>query len=66
MNPYSFEPTYSTLIKGYGFTSFAKNMGKNISKNISKNWGKFSKYSQNLDHAKQTAKNTLKMLPKQQ
>ena len=62
MNPYSFESTYSTLIKGYGF----KNMGKNISKNISKNWGKFSKYSQNLDHAKQPAKNTLKMLPKQQ
>ena len=29
--------------KGYGFLSFAKNMGKNIGKNVSKNLS--SKYS---------------------
>ena len=39
------------FVKGYGFLSFAKNMGKNIGKNISKNLsGKYSKKL--LDHSK--------------
>ena len=42
------------FIKGYGFLSFAKNMGKNNGKNISKSLN--SKYSQKLlDQAKQSA-----------
>ena len=51
------------FVKGYGFLSFAKNMGKNIDKNISKNLS--SKYSQKLlDHAKQSASDTLKTTSK--
>ena len=34
---YSIEPRDRILVKGYGYLSFAKNMGKNIGKNISKN-----------------------------
>ena len=42
---------YSVFVKGYGFSSFAKNMVKIISKNISKNLS--GKYSRKLlDHAK--------------
>ena len=33
---YSVQPRDRLFIKGYGFLSFAKNMGKNIGKNISK------------------------------
>ena len=33
MTRYSFQPRDRVLVKGYGFLSFAKNMGKNISKN---------------------------------
>ena len=48
------QPREKKNVKGYGFLSFAKNMGKNIGKNISKNLS--SKYSQKLlDHAKQSA-----------
>ena len=51
------------FVKGYGFLSFAKNMGKNIGKNISKNLS--SKYSQKiLDHAKQSATDALKTASK--
>ena len=40
---YSVQPRDRIFVKGYGFLSFAKNMGKNIGKNISKNLsGKFS------------------------
>ena len=47
------------FVKGYGFLSFAKNIGKNISKNISKNLS--GKYNQKLlDHDKQYATNTQK------
>ena len=42
---YSVKPRDRIFVKGYGFLSFAKNMGKNIGKNISKNLS--SKYSQN-------------------
>ena len=60
MTCYSVQPRDCNhlFVKGYGFLSFAKNMGKNISKNISKNLS--SKYSQNHDHAKQSARDVLK------
>ena len=45
--------------KDYGFLSFAKNMVKNIGKNINKNLS--GKYSQKLDHAKQSATYALKI-----
>ena len=47
---YPVQPRDRIFVKGYGFLSFAKNMGNNISKNLS------DKYSQKrLDHAKQSA-----------
>ena len=56
---YSVQPRDRIFVNGYGFLSFAKNMGKNIGKNISKNLR--GKYSQNfLDHAKQSAAGALK------
>ena len=56
---YSVQPRDITLVKGYGFLFFAKNMGKKISKNISKSLS--DKYNQKLlDHAKQSATNALK------
>ena len=51
---YSVQPRNRIFVKGYGFLSFAKNMGRNIGKNISNNLS--SKYNQKLlDHAKQSA-----------
>ena len=56
---YSVQPRDCIFMKGYGFFSFAKNMGKNIGKIISKNLS--SKYSQKLfDHAKQSTTDALK------
>ena len=56
---YSVQPRYRIFVKGYGFLSFAKNMGKNIGKNISKYLN--GKYSQKLlDHAKKFATDALK------
>ena len=50
MTRYSVQPRDQVFVKGYGFLSFAKNMGRNIGENISKNIS--SKYSQKLvDHA---------------
>ena len=37
MMRYSVQPRDQIFVKGYGFLSFAKNMGKNIGKNLSKN-----------------------------
>ena len=34
---YSIEPRDRIYVKGYGFLSFAKNMGKNLSNNSTKN-----------------------------
>ena len=52
---YSVQPRDQIFVKGYGFLSFARNMGKNISKNLS------SRYSQELlDHAKQSATDAFK------
>ena len=51
MDCYSIYPRDQTFVKGYGFLSFAKNMGKHLHENISKILSK--KYSQKLlDHAK--------------
>ena len=36
MTRYSVQPRDQTLIKGYGFLFFSKNMGKSIGKNVSK------------------------------
>ena len=56
---YSVQPKDQIFVKGYGFLSYAKNMGKNIGKNISKNLS--AKYSQKLfDHAKQSTTDALK------
>ena len=63
MTRYSVQPRDQIFVKGYGFLSFAKNMGKNIGKNISKNLS--GKYSQKLlDHAKRSATDALKLLLK--
>ena len=37
MSLYSFQPKDQIFVKGYGFLSFAEEMGKNLGKNISKN-----------------------------
>ena len=51
---YSIQPRNRIFVKGYGFLSFARNMGKNISKDLSGN------YSQKLfNHAKQSATDAL-------
>ena len=65
MTSYSVQPRDRIFIKGYGFLSFAKNMGKHIGKNISKNLS--SKYSPGMlaarqkivDHTKQSATDAL-------
>ena len=60
MTHYSVQPRYRIFVKGYGFLSFAKNIGRNIGKTISKNLT--SKYSQKL--AKQSATDTFKTASK--
>ena len=37
MRLYLVEPSDRIFVKGYGYLSFARNIGKNIGKNISKN-----------------------------
>ena len=59
---YSVQSRNSISIKGYGFLSFAKNMGK-IDKNMTKSLS--DKYSQKLlDHAKQSATDAFKTASK--
>ena len=59
MTHYSIQPRDQIFVKGYGFLSFARNMGRNISKNLS------CKYSQKLlDHAKQSATDGFKTASK--
>ena len=54
---YSIEPRDRIYVKGYGFLSFAKNMGKDLS----------NKYSQKLlDSAKKPTTMQQKLLQKQQ
>ena len=63
MTRYSFQPRDWIYVKGYGFLSFAENMGTNVAKNMSKNLS--GKYSQKLlDHAKKSATGTLKISSK--
>ena len=57
MTRYSIQPRGQIFVKGYGFLSFARNMGKNIDKNILKS----EKY---LDHAKPLATDALKTASK--
>ena len=55
----SVQPRGRIFVKGYGFLSFAKNLGKYFGKDITKNLS--SKYSQTLlDHAKEAAKDAFK------
>ena len=62
---YSVQSVDRMFVKGYGFLSFAKNMGKTIGKNIRKNLS--GKYSQRLlDPAKQSATDAFKTLQKEQ
>ena len=64
MRRYSVQPREQIFVKGYGFLSFAKNMVKSIGKNESKNLS--GKYSQKfLNHAKQSATDTLKAAQKE-
>ena len=54
---YSIEPRDRIYVKGYGFLSFAKNMGKSLS----------NKYGQKLlDGAKKSTTDALKPLQKEQ
>ena len=53
---YSIEPSDRIYVKGYGFLSFAKNMGKNLS----------YKYGQKLDNAKKSTTDAIKQLQKEQ
>ena len=54
----SVQPRNRIFEKGYGFLSFAKNMGKNIGKKIRKNLS--SKYSQKrLHHVEKSATDSL-------
>ena len=59
MTNYSIELRDRMFVKGYGFLSFAKNMGKNLGKNISKSVS--NKYNRKpFDHAKNSATDPLK------
>ena len=57
------QPRDRIFARGYGFLSFAKNVGKNIGKNISKNLGGISS-KKLLDHAKQSAADAFKTASK--
>ena len=39
MSTHLVQPRNRIFVKGYGFTSFAKNMSENVGKNISKKLG---------------------------
>ena len=59
----SVQHRYRKFVKGYGYLSFAINMGKNMGRNISKILS--GKYIQKLvDHAKQFATDALKTASK--
>ena len=59
MTRYSVQPKNQIFAKGYGFLSFAKNMGKNVGMNISKILS--CRYRQKLLlNAKKSATNALK------
>ena len=58
---YSVQPRDQIFVKGYGFLSFAKNMGKNIGKNKYKNLSSKHSFLIMLNNLKQT---NLKLVPK--
>ena len=66
MTRYSVQPRDRIFIKGYGFLSFAKDMGKNIGKNISKDFshkygpGMLAMHQKVLDHAKKSVTDAIK------
>ena len=63
MTRYLVQPSDWIFVKGYGFLSFAENMGKTFLKNTSKHLS--SKCSQKLiDHAKQSTTDVLKNVSK--
>ena len=65
MMRYSAQPRDQIFVKGFGFLSFAKNMGKNIVKSLSKNLS--GKCSQKvLDHGNNLPQMRLKLLQKEQ
>ena len=70
MARYSIQPRDRKFVKGYGFLSYAKNMGKNIGKNISKSLsGKYSPgmlamRQKLLDHAKKATNDAFKTASK--
>ena len=63
---YSAQSQDRIFVKGYEFSSFAKNMGRNIGKNIIKNLnckcspGMLGMSQEPLDHAKKSAKDVRK------
>ena len=59
MARYSIQPRDRIFVKGYRFSSFAKNMGKNIGTNISKNLSGKCSQKPLLNHAKISATNAL-------
>ena len=66
---YLVQPRDRIFLKGYGFLSFAKDMGKNIARNISINLsGKYGPVvlamHQELDHSKQSATAAIKISSK--
>ena len=62
----SVQPRDRIFVKGYGFLSFAKNVGENIGKNISKSLsgkhipGMLAARQKLFDHAKQSAADALR------
>ena len=63
MTHYSVQQRYRMFVKGYGFLSFARNMGKNIGKNVIKDLSNRCRRKL-LDHAKQSATDALKTASK--
>ena len=65
MKRYSVQPRDRIFVKGYGFLSFAKNVGRSVGKNISKILS--GKYCQRrLDNAKNLLQMYLKLLQNEQ
>ena len=56
MMRYSIQPKNGIFVKGYGFLSFAKNMGKNIGKSFSGKYspGMLAMRQELLDYAKKS------------
>ena len=66
MTRYSVRPRDKIFVKGYGFLSFAKNMGRNMGTNISKGLsgkcspGMLAMRQKILEHTKKSATDALK------